>query len=861
MGKISKMFFSIFIVVMLLLTVIMSGNTSVEASSGNVVTNIKSQASSWVTSGVKLDSWVAQTTAGIVKINTIKVDLQDPYIKVGAIYGVNGETGAKQKVSGMAKESGAVAAINGDFFTLNAEGAPFGVTIKDGEVINSPSYIASKNSFMLDQFNIPSIDQLDFDAFVTAQDGINFRIYGLNKTQYSSNYRQLTGNSHLNRLHMYDDKWNMKNWVGDSLDSYTMVLVENGVVTKILENEKIDKIPSGAYVLLGNGEAANYIRTHIKIGEQINVNFTYNPDSFIETAIGGCTLLIDNGQKAKITYEIKGNNARTAVGYSQDNRYIYFISVEKGSSSVGMTLDQLSSFLLSLDIWKAVNLDGGGSTTLVSRPLGQNGLVNVTTPQYGSERAVPNGLAVYTTAPKGKLISMDVILPKGVLLNETITLDNVRAYDNYYNPVPKEDINITWTYPSGVTYKDDKLTFEKRGVYNLKATTGTISKSYQVKVYDRKDIKKIEIEQKSAINFHEGSTYTPAVKIYFNDGSSRKVDNSLLDWQLIGVDGTISNDGKIIANNSSAGMVIASYQGFSTSAPVIVGVLDEGRVIDSFNNRGSYMLKGLSGKEITSFSIIDDINRTVGVFDYNFGTGEEMRVAYLNYGTQGKYVGGEPAVIKLDVKGDNSGHWLRTSIRDANGKIYYVDLANKIDWLGWKTVSAQLPGNMAYPIGIEGLYVVHLEDSKDKTAISGELSFADMKIYDWNKLPLKENNPSLLFTVNKNEVMVNSEKVILDQAPVIKNGRTYIAIRHVTELLKGEVLWVSEEKKVQIIKDNKIYNLWIDEPYINENGSREQLDANPYIINGRTMVPLRALSESFGMYIYYDSKAKTISIK
>ncbi len=861
MGKILKAFFLIFIVLTLLLAVIIVGITSVEASTGNVVTNIGLQSTSWVTSGAKLDSWECQTTSGKVEINIVKVDLQNPYIKVGAIYGDNGMTGDKQRVIDMAKEAGAVAAINGDFFTLKAEGAAFGVTIKDGRVINSPGYIAAKNAFILNQENIPSISRIDFDAFVTAQDGSTFRIYGLNKTQYSVGYRQFSGNSHINRLQMYDDKWNMENWVGDSLDSYTIVIVENGIVSEILDNTKIDAIPSGAYLLLGNGEAANYIKTHIHQYDQINVEFTYNPDSFIETAIDGSTLLVENGQKAKITYEIKGNHARTAIGYSQDNRYIYLISVEKSNSSVGMTLDELSSFLVSLEIWKAVNLDGGGSTTLVSRPLGQTELVNVTTPQYGLAREVPNGLAIYSTAPKGKLVSMDIILPKGVLLNEVITIDNIKAYDNYYNPVLRENIDINWSNTQGVIYEDNKLIFKKPGVYNLRATAETISKNYQVKVYERKDVKGIEIEQSGVIKVHEGNTFTPSVKMSFTDDTSRRIDNSLLDWQLIGIDGSISTDGVIVANNSSIGMVIVSYQGFSTSAPIIVGTSDEGRLIDSFNNRGDYQLTGLTGKEASTFTIMNDIDRMSGVFNYNFGIGNEMRIAYINYGTLGKYIIGEPAELELDINGDNSGHWLRATLRDANDKIYYLDLARKVDWIGWKSVSVKLPSYLAYPISLESISVVHLEDVKDKTAISGQLSFADMKIYDWNQLSIKDESSSIVFTVNKKEVIVDSESIALDQAPVIINGRTYIPIRHAAELLGGEVQWFNEEKKVQILKDNKIYNLWINEPYINENGLRKELDSKPFITNGRTMLPIRALSESFGMYVIYDSKTKTISIR
>ncbi|MGI6554134.1 MAG: hypothetical protein ACOX2P_01760 [Bacillota bacterium] len=103
-----------------------------------------------ITRGVKLEQWTYPTSAGTARVSVIEVDLKDPYIKVDALIGKDGKTGNKQSVMNMAKEAGAVAAINGDFFTLNAEGAPFGVTVQSGEMVTSPGYIGAKNAFQID---------------------------------------------------------------------------------------------------------------------------------------------------------------------------------------------------------------------------------------------------------------------------------------------------------------------------------------------------------------------------------------------------------------------------------------------------------------------------------------------------------------------------------------------------------------------------------------------------------------------------------------------------------------------------------------------------------------------------------------
>lgn len=819
--------------------------------------NATLESSEWITSGAKLENWHLVTPNGKVKIDVIEVDLHNPYIEVDTIFGEDGKTGDKQTIKAMAEESGAVAAINGDFFTMNAEGAPFGVTIQAGELINSPGYIHSKNALLLDINDIPEIKRLDFNATIKTLDGASFQIFGINKTQYQAGYLY-RGNSHINRLHMYTELWNTDNWVGDSLDEYTAVLVENNRVTKIVKNTRIDLIPAGGYVLLGEGEAADFIDQHIHVGEILKVDYSLDTSNKLEVALGGSTLLVESGEKAKITYEIKGNYARTAVGYSKDKRYLYLVTVEKSKNSVGMTLDQLSNFLILRGCWEAVNLDGGGSTTMVTRQLGKHQLIDTTIPQYGVERQVPNGLAIYSTAPNGRLKDFNIAIPNIVVQNEVVPIELASAYDQFYNPLDLKDIDISWTYPQGVYLNSDGFVFNKPGIYTIEAKASNITKSYQVKVYDLSDVEQIKILDNS-LKIHVGESASPTVKMYFKDGTVRLVPNALLNWKLVGVNGVVSNAGTITGTNPSVGMLVGSYQSFSTSIPIIVGTSSVERVADSFSNRGVYLLKGLTGTETSILNLSKDNNRMTGTLTYDFGKSDELRIVYLNYGTVGKQVIGEPAILELDVKGDNSGHWLRTSIKDAKGNMYYFTLAEQIDWEGWKTVSVELPSNLAYPIYIKNFYVVHLDNASDKSANSGQLSFANLTVKDWLKEGEKVET-SLLFSIDSKSVQVGSEEVLLDQAPIISKSRAYISVRHVSELLGGIVDWNPIQKKIEVHKENQIYEFWLNKSYMNENGVKKELDVEPFVLNGRTMIPLRVLSESYGMYVNYDSKTKTIFI-
>lgn len=90
--------------------------------------------------------------------------------------------------------------------------------------------------------------------------------------------------------------------------------------------------------------------------------------------IGGHTILVNGGQAAtfsRSTSSLGGYRARTALGYSQDGQYAYVIAVEKNDNSAGMSLAELQSFMTDIGVWKGLNLDGGGSTTMVDH-FGRN---------------------------------------------------------------------------------------------------------------------------------------------------------------------------------------------------------------------------------------------------------------------------------------------------------------------------------------------------------------------------------------------------------------------------------------------------------------------------------------------------------
>lgn len=655
-----------------------------------------------ITQGAKLEHWTWTTSAGSSKITVIEVDLQDPYIKVNAIYGRDGLTGNKQSIMNMAKEAGAVAAINGDFFTMNLEGAPFGVTINNGEMITSPGHISPKNAFAIDASGNPYVGRIDFDGTVTGGDGVPYTLYGINKTMYSG------GQSHYDKIQMYTSRWNAAKWPGDSLKaSYTTVVVKNDVVTSILKNQGPGQIPGDTYVLLAHGDAADFVSQHIHVGETISVDWRMIPSRDYFSAVDGQSLLLQNGQKTPISYEVKGNTARTAVGHSADKRYMYMVTVEKSTSSVGMGLSQLTGFLLHIGVSDAVNLDGGGSTTMVTRKLGTTEMAEAVKPAQGVERSVTNGFGVFTTAPQGTLKNVELsAIPKGILAGETVTVKVTKAYDEYFNPV--KNPTIEWKETQGVQISQangvSSLTFTEPGDYLLSANISYLTKSLAVHVNGKEDISKLVLD-KTSLTMAPGKTVTLKATVTFKDGTKKEVPASLLDWKLEGAYGNITGEGVFTAGAASSGTLTVGYDGFNTSIPVKITV---------------------SGSETPDPS--------------------------------------QPAATQVK------------------------------------------------------------------------------------------------FFIGKKEVQVGYTTKQIPQAPQVVNGRTYLPLRAYSELLGGYVEWIISEQKIRIRYGGHDLKFWIGKNYMYIDGVKQTIDAPPFLSQGNTMVPLRAVGESFGMYIDYRQGVQSITV-
>lgn len=111
-------------------------------------------------------------------------------------------------------------------------------------------------------------------------------------------------------------------------------------------------------------------------------------------------------------------------------------------------------------------------------------------------------------------------------------------------------------------------------------------------------------------------------------------------------------------------------------------------------------------------------------------------------------------------------------------------------------------------------------------------------------------------------VMLNGEEMNFDVEPIIENDRTLVPFRAIFEALDGAVSYsqYSDGEHVAAKRGGHNISLEIGKPEIVVNGEAKTLDVAPKIVNDRTLVPLRAVSESLDCTVDWDEATKTVKI-
>lgn len=113
-------------------------------------------------------------------------------------------------------------------------------------------------------------------------------------------------------------------------------------------------------------------------------------------------------------------------------------------------------------------------------------------------------------------------------------------------------------------------------------------------------------------------------------------------------------------------------------------------------------------------------------------------------------------------------------------------------------------------------------------------------------------------------VLLDGQALSFDVAPQIINSRTMVPMRAIFTALGANVDWVEEHRLIIASKNTSLITMMIDQPIMHignletEEQSVVELDSPPVIVDSRTLVPVRAISDALGVGIDWDETTRTV---
>lgn len=114
--------------------------------------------------------------------------------------------------------------------------------------------------------------------------------------------------------------------------------------------------------------------------------------------------------------------------------------------------------------------------------------------------------------------------------------------------------------------------------------------------------------------------------------------------------------------------------------------------------------------------------------------------------------------------------------------------------------------------------------------------------------------------IGSRDAIISGKNKTCDVSPVIVNDRTMLPARFVVEALGAKIAWIENERKVEISNDNTEIFIYIDSDKAIVNSEEKNLDSPAFIKNGRTYIPIRFISETLGAKVEWTQASQEVTI-
>ncbi len=623
-----------------------------------------------------------------------------------------GQVAKGEPLTTQADRAGAVAAVNGDFFDINNSTAPLGVGIQDGQVIQSPDSEVTwrQSSAIFDERGIGDIGEVLFQGTIKtpAQD---LALDGVNKPTVKAD-----------GIEAFTPLWGTYCRCRATQDAtaVTEVEVTNNTVTAVRDTAGEGPIPAGTLMLVGRDAGAAALKT-LAPGDPVSIDYRARTaeGQKIHAAINGRQLLVVDGVAQKAS---QSNNVpaapRTALGFSRDGKRMFVLSADgrQPAFAEGLGLDELANMMVDLGAHSAVNLDGGGSTTIAAREPGAATAQLENRPSDGAQRPVPNGLGLFAPRGSGHLEAFWVETaidptrasgastvapshPDRVLSGLTRTL-TAAGYDETYGPAAG---NPRWrTDGRHGTVHNGVFTARKPGDTTVVAEDRHARGEVDLTVLGPVARTAPSREQLALTGQDESATF--GVLGYDEDGDSAPVEPAdvQLTYDRNLLDITPDADGqytvKAKQQNGSA-LVTIDVRGKRSILPVTVGLTEVS--VANFDDPTGWQFLGERATGAIAPVAGHDGQGLRLTYDFTQSTGTRTGGAVAPTGLT---LPGQPKAIRLWVNSTGKGEWASLQVWDGNGVLLPAFRGGYLTYTGWQQLEFAVPAGTAYPLTLRRFY-------------------------------------------------------------------------------------------------------------------------------------------------------------
>ena len=562
----------------------------------------------------------------------LAVDTRDPYVSVEQVLGTGKITGTETPTK-MATRSTTenkifFAGANGDFFTTQDDqstaayhevGMPVSTTIVNSEYAHTP--IANRTKRRLG-----AIDA-DGKGITANKHSISMNLVLADTTLEIKHANYLRKDNELVLYNIHNGATTATNAYGTEVqiqllegEKWQTTGTMKAKVTKVEDQVGSMPLDNSHAVLSGHGTMATELNK-LQVGDEITLDFEIKFEDEvvnIAQAIGSdpYTQILVNGEVAQSGFwdEL---HPRTGFGVSLTRDTVFMLVVDGRSAiSAGCTTKVLAEILQHYGAYNAVNWDGGGSSCLYVRPMGQmnNG-------SDGGERACGNGMFAVANVPEtdNAIVKIAPYQPIYSLPRYGVAAPQFLGYNKYGVLVEKNvaGVQLSCAPEVGEILADGRFlaTGEKGG--KLIATLGDVTTELDVRILTSAPIE-IRLDSVLCDSYHP---YPVEVQGLIGNNSVEVLSSALTWTSADPAIATINEKGEIVGVSNGRVMVTGKLGEFSDSIIVDVEVSETIKYVwDDFRNVATWEVKGSPTSFKPSLSVPEDASAPVNLM-FTYGSG------------------------------------------------------------------------------------------------------------------------------------------------------------------------------------------------------------------------------------------------